>query len=91
VLLSIREGAEKSGYVVEGFAPTSRAAAQLREAGVDAGTLQGFLSRGENHPSASPELRHLYMLDESSLASTRQMMPPPSAVITAKPSTPIRS
>jgi conjugative relaxase-like TrwC/TraI family protein len=73
VLQSIREGAEKSGYMVEGFAPTSRAAAQLREAGIDAGTLQSFLARGENHPSASTELPHLYMLDESSLASTRQM------------------
>ena len=39
VVRSIREGAEKSGYAVEGFAPTSRAAAQLREAGIDAGTL----------------------------------------------------
>jgi len=73
VVQSIREGAEKSGYTVEGFAPTSRAAAQLREAGIDAGTLQSFLARGENHPNANPELRHLYMLDESSLASTRQM------------------
>jgi ATP-dependent exoDNAse (exonuclease V) alpha subunit len=73
VLQSIREGAEKSGYRVEGFAPTSRAAAQLREAGIDASTLQSFLARGESHPSANPELRHLYMLDESSLASTRQM------------------
>jgi len=73
VLQSIREGAEKSGYTVEGFAPTSRAAAQLREAGIDASTLQSFLARGENHPGASPEPRHLYMLDESSLASTRQM------------------
>ncbi len=73
VLQSIREGAEKSGYTVEGFAPTSRAAAQLRGAGIDAGTLQSFLARGENHSSASSELRHLYMLDESSLASTRQM------------------
>jgi conjugative relaxase-like TrwC/TraI family protein len=73
VLQSIREGAEKSGYTVEGFAPTSRAAAQLREAGIDAGTLQSFLARGENHPDASPEPRHLYMLDESSLASTQQM------------------
>jgi conjugative relaxase-like TrwC/TraI family protein len=73
VLQSIREGAEKSGYTVEGFAPTSRAAAQLREAGIDANTLQSFLARGENHPSVSPELHHLYMLDESSLASTRQM------------------
>jgi conjugative relaxase-like TrwC/TraI family protein len=73
VLASIREGAEKSGYTVEGFAPTSRASAQLREVGIDATTLQSFLARSDNHPSASPELRHLYMLDESSLASTRQM------------------
>jgi len=73
VLASIREGAEKSGYTVEGFAPTSRASAQLREVGIDATTLQSFLARGDNHPSANPELRHLYMLDESSLASTRQM------------------
>jgi conjugative relaxase-like TrwC/TraI family protein len=73
VLQSIREGAEKSGYRVGGFAPTSRAAAQLREAGIDASTLQSFLARGENHPGAGAELRHLYMLDESSLASTRQM------------------
>jgi len=73
VLVSIREGAEKSGYTVEGFAPTSRAAAQLREAGIDGTTLQSFLARGENRSGAEPELRHLYMLDESSLASTRQM------------------
>jgi conjugative relaxase-like TrwC/TraI family protein len=73
VVQSIREGAEKSGYTVEGFAPTSRAAAQLREAGIDSSTLQSFLARGESHPSANPELHHLYILDESSLASTRQM------------------
>ena len=73
VLASIREGAEKSGYTVEGFAPTSRASAQLREVGIDATTLQSFLARGDTHPSANSELRHLYMLDESSLASTRQM------------------
>ena len=68
----IREGAEKSGYAVEGFAPTSKAAGQLREAGVSADTLQGFLARGTTGP-ADPASRHLYMLDESSLASTRQM------------------
>jgi conjugative relaxase-like TrwC/TraI family protein len=73
VLASIRDGAEKAGYTVEGFAPTSRASAQLREAGIEATTLQSFLARGENRPSANYELRHLYMLDESSLASTRQM------------------
>jgi conjugative relaxase-like TrwC/TraI family protein len=72
-LQSIREGAETAGYKVEGFAPTSRAAGQLREAGIDATTLQSFLARGQNHPSSDPANRHLYMLDESSLASTRQM------------------
>jgi conjugative relaxase-like TrwC/TraI family protein len=72
-LQTIREGAESSGYKVEGFAPTSKAAGQLREAGIEATTLQSFLARGENHPSADPANRHLYMLDESSLASSRQM------------------
>ena len=55
-LASIREGAERSGYAVEGFAPTSRASAQLREAGIDATTLQSFLARGENHSSANPDI-----------------------------------
>ena len=72
-LQTIREGAEANGYSVEGFAPTSKAAGQLREAGIEATTLQSFLARGQNHPSADPTYRHLYMLDESSLASTKQM------------------
>jgi ATP-dependent exoDNAse (exonuclease V) alpha subunit len=66
----IHRGAEAAGYSVEGFAPTSRAANQLREAGMPADTLQGFLAR--NRPVGSDE-RHLYFLDESSLSSTRQM------------------
>jgi conjugative relaxase-like TrwC/TraI family protein len=73
ILEVLREGAEKNGYTVEGFAPTSKAAGQLRDAGIDATTLQSFLARGEHHPSANPDTKHLYMLDESSLASTRQM------------------
>jgi conjugative relaxase-like TrwC/TraI family protein len=73
-LSSIREGAERNGYAVEGFAPTSRAAGQLRDAGIPADTLQGFLARGGVERNAGdPNARHLYMLDESSLASTRQM------------------
>ena len=72
-LQTIREGAEANGYIVEGFAPTSKAAGQLREAGIDATTLQSFLARGQNHPSADSATRHLYMLDESSLASSKQM------------------
>ena len=67
----IRSAAETQGYLVEGFAPTSRAARQLGEAGVEAGTLQGFLARSAN-PMAHDE-KHLYFVDESSLASTNQM------------------
>lgn len=70
VLASIREGAERSGYKVEGFAPTSRAAGQLREEGIEATTLQSFLARGSGKEKSEP---HLYMVDKSSLASTRQM------------------
>lgn len=69
LLKSVREAAERRGYVVEGFAPTSRAANQLRDAGISADTLQGFLARVRQ---PAPE-RHLYMVDESSLASTKQM------------------
>ena len=68
-LRSIREAAEQRGYIVEGFAPTSRASQQLRDVGIAADTLQGFLARTRQ---PSPD-QHLYMVDESSLASTRQV------------------
>jgi conjugative relaxase-like TrwC/TraI family protein len=70
-LTVIRGAAESQGYQVEGFAPTSRAARQLNEAGIEAGTLQRFLAR-----SANPDLpgqKHFYLVDESSLASTNQI------------------
>jgi conjugative relaxase-like TrwC/TraI family protein len=70
-LAAIRSAAESQGYQVEGFAPTSRAARQLNEAGVHASTLQSFLARGSN-PTA-PEQKRFYFVDESSLASTNQM------------------
>ncbi len=69
-LEAIREGAERGGYAVEGFAPSSKAAGQLRNAGIEAATLQSFLARRKE---TGPASRHLYLLDESSLASTRQM------------------
>jgi len=69
VLETIRDGAQQNGYVVQGFAPTSRATGQLKDAGISADTLQGFLTKGGEHTGA----KHLYMLDESSLASTIQM------------------
>jgi conjugative relaxase-like TrwC/TraI family protein len=70
-LIAIRSAAESQGYQVEGFAPTSRAARQLNEAGIEAGTLQGFLARTANPDPR--EQKHFYVVDESSLASTNQM------------------
>ena len=55
----IRSAAEAQGYDVEGFAPTSRAAKQLEQAGVHAGTLQGFLARGQNMESEPQRKRFL--------------------------------
>ena len=73
VLSLIREGAEQNGYAVEGFAPTSRAAKQLRDAGIKANTLQRFLAGGGLQAAGDPASKHLYMVDESSLVSTQQM------------------
>jgi ATP-dependent exoDNAse (exonuclease V) alpha subunit len=69
-LAVIREGAEIEGFRVEGFAPTSRAAQKLGEAGIETSTLQKHLARG-HQPDTSQ--KRLYVLDESSLASTWQM------------------
>jgi len=66
----IREGAEAVGYRVEGFAPTSRAVQKLAEAGMETSTLQKHLARG---PQPDIGEKRLYVLDESSLASTRQV------------------
>ncbi|HET9182939.1 MAG TPA: MobF family relaxase [Candidatus Angelobacter sp.] len=69
-LAAIREAAERDDYKVKGFAPTSRAAHKLAEAGIESSTLQKHLARGEQVQSGE---KHLYVLDESSLASTKQM------------------
>jgi conjugative relaxase-like TrwC/TraI family protein len=66
----IREGTEAEGYRVEGFAPTSRAAQKLGEAGMETSTLQKHLVHGQQPDSGE---KRLYVLDESSLASTRQV------------------
>jgi len=68
-LAAIRDAAERAGYRVEGLAPTSRAAAVLHEAGIPAQTLQRHVA----HPPEGDARRHLYVLDESSLASTVQV------------------
>jgi len=69
-LTVIRKAAEAEGYRVEGFAPTLRATQKLAEAGMETSTLQKHLARGVQSDAGE---KRLYVLDESSLASTRQI------------------
>jgi conjugative relaxase-like TrwC/TraI family protein len=69
-LMAIRAAAQAQGFEVEGFAPTSRAAKQLEQAGVHSGTLQSFLVRSQE---SDLRQRTFFFVDESSLASTNQI------------------
>ena len=69
-LSAIREAAEREGYQVIGLAPTSRAAHKLAESGIESHTLQRQLIR--NEPPTDGQKR-IFVIDESSLTSTRQM------------------
>ena len=67
----IRSAAEAQGYQVEGFAPTSRAARQLKEVGIEAGTLQGFLARGQNAENNQNRNDSSLLMNRASPAPTR--------------------
>jgi conjugative relaxase-like TrwC/TraI family protein len=69
-LAAIHDATQRDGYQVEGFAPTSRAAQKLEEAGIESHTLQHHLARGKE---VDGQQKHLYVVDESSLAGTRQL------------------
>jgi conjugative relaxase-like TrwC/TraI family protein len=69
-LTAVRDAAEREGYQVGGFAPTSGAAHKLEEAGIQASTLQRHLAGNQQ---TKPGEKLFYVLDESSLASTRQV------------------
>ncbi len=69
-LSALREAAQQEGYEVRGFAPTTRATQQLAESGIKSETLQRFIRRRED--KFVNEYR-LYVLDESSLASTKNL------------------
>jgi conjugative relaxase-like TrwC/TraI family protein len=70
-LSAIREVAESRGYKALGLGPTSRAAKGLKEAGMEAETLQAFLTR-RSQPVEDVRPR-LFFVDESSLASGKHM------------------
>jgi conjugative relaxase-like TrwC/TraI family protein len=69
-LAAVREAAMGAGYEVEGLAPTSRATQKLGEAGMTTETLQRHLTRGDRSDDSQ---KRLYVVDESSMASTKQM------------------
>ena len=65
----IREFAENQGYTVRGFAPTTRAVKSLSEAAVSASTVASLLES----QSARGASNEVWIVDESSLLSTRQV------------------
>lgn len=67
---AVRDAAEREGYQVLGLAPTSGATRKLEEAGIESSTLQRHLARGAQ---VNDGQKHLYVVDESSLAGTKQM------------------
>jgi len=69
LLAAVKVEAERTGYRVEGCAPTTRAAQLLSESGIESKTLQKFI-REWRDPDAK---KRLLILDESSLASTKQL------------------
>ncbi|MGH9770451.1 MAG: MobF family relaxase [Candidatus Acidiferrales bacterium] len=70
-LRAVRELAEEHGYQTAGLGPTSKAAKVLQEAGMEAETMQAYLTRGRQAREDSRP--RLFFVDESSLASSKQM------------------
>jgi hypothetical protein len=66
---AIAEFARVRGYSVQGFAPTTRAVKSLSEAGVNARTVASLVE----NPSPPAGEKQFWIVDESSLLSTRQM------------------
>ncbi|MGH7924383.1 MAG: MobF family relaxase [Candidatus Binatus sp.] len=66
---AIAEFAQEHSYSVQGFAPTTRAVKSLSEAGVNARTVASLVE----NPSPQAGEKQFWIVDESSLLSTRQM------------------
>jgi conjugative relaxase-like TrwC/TraI family protein len=67
-LAYVRERAQEAGWNVRGFAPTTTAAAVLREGGMDSITVAAALKEGLS-PKREPQL---WVVDEAGLLSSRQ-------------------
>jgi conjugative relaxase-like TrwC/TraI family protein len=63
-----------AGYTVQGAAPSARAAIELAGAGIDSTTMAA-LQRRWHHGNAAPTARTVLVIDETSMASTRDLEP----------------
>jgi len=70
-LRSIRITAEQNGYEVKGFGTTGRNTRQLADSGIRVETLASHLQKGDKAHEGTGKV--LYVVDESSLASSRDM------------------
>ncbi|MGH9900071.1 MAG: ATP-dependent DNA helicase, partial [Pyrinomonadaceae bacterium] len=75
-LATLNQAAMRAGYVVKGLATTTGAAKRLAESGINTMTLQKFLVQKQPEERkvgtmGGNESQKLYVVDESSLASTR--------------------
>jgi conjugative relaxase-like TrwC/TraI family protein len=66
---AIAEFAQEHGYSVQGFAPTTRAVKSLSEAGISTRTVASLVQS----PAAPAAEKQFWIVDESSLLSTRHM------------------
>ena len=69
-LSAIVQIAEENGYVAHGLGPTSRAAKGLKEAGMQAETLQMYLTASQQSRDVRPRM---FFVDESSLIASKAM------------------
>lgn len=72
VLRQVQVAASESGFEVRGLAPTSRAAINLASSDMGAMTLARHLAEAERS-SERGDRKRLYIIDESSMVSTRDM------------------
>jgi conjugative relaxase-like TrwC/TraI family protein len=75
MLAAVKEFAEAHGFHVKGIAPSAAAANQIREgAGIESSTLASYLlEHAKQGQLVKSESKTIFVLDESSMASTTQM------------------
>jgi len=73
MLVSFKNIAEEEGYKICGLAPSHTAVSELSSRGISAQTLQSFLVESEKG-AASERNKTIYVLDEASMVSNRDML-----------------